>query len=422
MRVLIIGGGVGGLCLAQGLRKANIGVTVYERQSSAMENLAGYGIHLDHHGLAALEACLPPTNMERLQAAAGRAGTCLAFRDPSLSLLAARDEAVVSGRPAAEVERRGIGRLELRDILLDGLTDPQDPVVQWGKTFTDYDTLPDGRVIARFSDGSEAIGDVLVGADASHSQVRAQYLPHIHRTDLGVLTVAGRYILDEARAAALPRPLTDGSLNNIVPAGPGWMFVSAWRSRPADLGPIRQAAEHYVVWAYVAARSAYPAQADDLDAAGLRDFVLTRIKGWSDDLQTLVRDCDLETVAKVPLRSMPPLEPWPPSTVTLLGDAIHNMTPMAGVGANTALRDADELRQALVDAAAGRQEVTSAIGAYEARMRVYANAAVGLSRRNAQSAASERPLPRLMFRLILRLAHRFAPIMRATIGRAATAK
>jgi len=45
----------------------------------------------------------------------------LFFRDEKLQLLARRDEAILSGRPAAEVERRGIGRLELREILLEGL-------------------------------------------------------------------------------------------------------------------------------------------------------------------------------------------------------------------------------------------------------------------------------------------------------------
>src|ERR1700720_3840034 len=55
--------------------------------------------------------------------AASHAGSELFFRDEKLQLLARRDEAILSGRPAAEVERRGIGRLELREILLEGLID-----------------------------------------------------------------------------------------------------------------------------------------------------------------------------------------------------------------------------------------------------------------------------------------------------------
>ena len=48
------------------------------------------------------------------------------------------------------------------------------------------------------------------------------------------------------------------------------------------------------------------------------------------------------------VRTSDPLPPWAPSTVTLLGDAAHTMTPGRGAGANTALRDARELRDRLV--------------------------------------------------------------------------
>ena len=50
-------------------------------------------------------------------------GSELFFREGKLQLLARRDEAILSGRPPAEVERRGIGRLELREILLEELMD-----------------------------------------------------------------------------------------------------------------------------------------------------------------------------------------------------------------------------------------------------------------------------------------------------------
>jgi 2-polyprenyl-6-methoxyphenol hydroxylase-like FAD-dependent oxidoreductase len=392
---------------------------VFERQTSASENLAGYGIHIDRHGRQALHDCLPPHNWDRFMAASTHAGTELFFRDERLRLLANRDDAVLSGRPASEVERRGIGRLELRDVLLEGLTAPAAPVVQWGKTYTHFEQIGGGRVRAHFEDGTGADGDLLVGADASHSKVRQQYLPNVRRVDLGILTVAGRYILNEESTRALPKVLTDGSLNNIVPAGKGWMFVSAWHSRPADIAGNRQEAENYVVWAYIAPKSEYPANAESLKAAELRDFVATRIKGWSPDLNTLVGGADMATLAPVVLRTMPPLEPWQPSNVTVLGDAIHNMTPMAGIGANSALRDANLLRDVLSDGAGKRRTLIDAIGEYENRMRDYANKAVGLSRRNAESASSDKSFQRCMLRTLLRLAQTFPPIMHATLGRSA---
>jgi len=42
-----------------------------------------------------------------------------------------------------------------------------------------------------------------------------------------------------------------------------------------------------------------------------------------------------------------PVPPWQTRNVTLLGDALHNMTPFRGIGANVALRDAAALRRAL---------------------------------------------------------------------------
>ena len=92
---------------------------------------------------------------------------------------------------------------------------------------------------------------------------------------------------------------------------------------------------------------------------------------------------------------------------------------MAGVGANTALRDARTLTEGLKDAVDGRPSLFDAIAKYESRMREYANAAVGLSRRNAESASSGAAFSRQGFRLLLRLAQASPPIMRATIGRSA---
>jgi 2-polyprenyl-6-methoxyphenol hydroxylase-like FAD-dependent oxidoreductase len=57
LRVLVIGGDLGGLCLAQGLRRAGISVAVYERDSSPVARTQGYRFHMDARGEQALREC-----------------------------------------------------------------------------------------------------------------------------------------------------------------------------------------------------------------------------------------------------------------------------------------------------------------------------------------------------------------------------
>jgi flavin-dependent dehydrogenase len=58
-QIAIIGGGIGGLCLAQGLKKAGIGAEVYERDETPSSRLQGFRIHIDPEGSRALHECLP---------------------------------------------------------------------------------------------------------------------------------------------------------------------------------------------------------------------------------------------------------------------------------------------------------------------------------------------------------------------------
>ncbi|MEK8103934.1 FAD-dependent monooxygenase [Micromonospora sp. M12] len=145
----------------------------------------------------------------------------------------------------------------------------------------------------------------------------------------------------------------------------------------------------------------------DLDGIELKRLVTERVRDWAAPLRTLVEATDAATVTTVPLRTMPQLPEWAPSPVTILGDAIHNMTPMAGIGANTALRDADHLRRALSAAT----DPVIAIGVYETAMRHYANEALALSTRNATNAALATPANRTAFRALLG-AGRIVPALR----------
>jgi len=391
MRVAIVGAGLGGLCLAHGLRRTGIETVVLERHPTPAARPASYGIHLNADGLRALHACLSEQNWARLVETTVPAPDIVRFHDQQLRVLATRDHTATAANLDPVTRRRAANRDTLRDALLIGC----DDVIRWGVSYDHHEIVGD-HVVVHCADGSQVTADLLVGADGSNSRVRGQRLPGLHRQDLGILNISGRVPLTSELAAELPASLADGAVNNIVPARPGWMFVSTW-----DV-----ITERYVVWAWAADRGTYPADVETLSGADLHAIVTDRVAGWAPPLRRLVAATDPGTMAAIPLKTMPPVPDFQPERVTLIGDAIHNMTPMAGIGANTALRDAETLRECL----AGPGTVTDRVGRYETRMREYANAALAVSTRNARNAATTARIPRRAFRTVLRIAEAVPPL------------
>jgi 2-polyprenyl-6-methoxyphenol hydroxylase-like FAD-dependent oxidoreductase len=257
-----------------------------------------------------------------------------------------------------------------------------------------------------------ATADVLVGADGANSRVRHQLLPHATRIDTGVVAIAGRYPLTPERATRLPRALSTVA-NVVIPSGPGSLFTAVWHV-DRDTGPV----EHldradYALWGYADAADRLPGDVAGLDGPALQRLVLDRLDGWSPGFRELIAGADPGTLNAFPVKSAGPVDPWPTGPVTLLGDAIHNMTPMAGIGANTALRDADLLRRALIAVRDESAGLIPAIAGYEREMLDYGFAAVRRSLRNARQAASSTRFSRAVFRAALRLVAAVPPVRRA---------
>ena len=404
MKVAIIGAGLSGLALTHGLRQAGIDAHVFERHDGAADRPASYGIHLNADGLRALHGCLPLENWKSLDAAAIRAPDVLRFQDQRLRPLLTVDlDQQANDDPVTH--RRAISRDALREALLLGLDDGGDQAaVHWGREFVDYRQSDGGGMDVRFADGSTVRADLVVGSDGANSRVRALRLPGLDRVDLGIVNIAGRCPLTPSLINKLPPGVIDGSVNNIVPVGPGWMFASIWTAGKARM----------IVWAWAADRASYPEGVGSWDGTQLRELVAAKIDRWAPGLRAMVDASDPDSVAPVVLRSMPQLPSWAPTNVTVIGDAIHNMTPMAGIGANTALRDADVLRRHLVDRRA--VALAARVGNYESEMRTYANTALARSTRNAQNATTSSQAKRTLFRVLLRAAAATPPLTRSMFG------
>ncbi|MGK5673673.1 FAD-dependent oxidoreductase [Micromonospora sp. URMC 106] len=410
--VLIIGAGTGGLCLAHGLRRAGISVAVYERYRTRGEGLLGYRVGIGPTGSRALRECLPPRLFDTYLATCARSP-----RYFNVITQRMRQTASFTLRPDTDPidTERSVARMTLRQVLL---TDMED-VVHFDKTFTRYEQRDDGTVTAHFADGSTATGDLLVAADGTHSAVRRQYLPHAVTRDAGTVNIATRIPLTPHTRRLLP-PRIEQGISLIFGTG-GMMGVLhvmefKWDADgalkpgvdPADAALLRDwpGLRHdptrdninLVIWS--TARRFPPdvlqRRGEDLVMLALR---LTR--NWHPHLRELLAHSDPGSALPIKVSTSEPVPPWKSSTVTLLGDAIHTMTPGRGVGANTALRDAALLSRQLRLAAAGDKTLLQAVADYEAAMVPYGFARVADSLNRSGTNGDDRMYKPVVGRLAL---------------------
>jgi 2-polyprenyl-6-methoxyphenol hydroxylase-like FAD-dependent oxidoreductase len=101
---------------------------------------------------------------------------------------------------------------------------------------------------------------------------------------------------------------------------------------------------------------------------------------WHSDFRKLIQMTDPASMHALNIRTSVPVAPWETSNVTLLGDAIHTMTPGKGAGANTALRDAVLLLKRLLEVSRGEKPPLQAFHEYESEMLQYSSKLVLESR------------------------------------------
>ena len=403
-QVVVVGAGIGGLCLAQGLRKAGIEVKVFERDRAVDARLDRYRLHINPAGTRSLRACLPDAVWDRFLAAVGRPGGGFLFLDEQLHELLSIENSLMypasddSAERAYPVERRA-----LRDVLLSDLAD----VVQFGKRFERYELQPNSGVTAWFTDGSSADGDLLVGADGSASQVRAQLLPRAKPDDAGAVGFGAKLPLTPQTRAWLPPELLDGE-TMIMTGDPFFLFTSVFEPVSEPEGK-----SAYLLCAFVARDDACPPGIADMEGPSTQRVIADLASGWHPILRQLIVTCDPASVAMFPFASLMPPS-WPTGPVTLLGDAIHLMPPTGGIGANTAMRDARLLTRQLIAVARGQSDLTEAINGYEVEMREYSAAAARSAMTTLRQGLNTNPVQIAWERAFFRVCRVIAPLRRVS--------
>ena len=399
IKVLIAGGGLGGLTLAQSLCQAGIDAHVFERDGGPLDRLQGYRLHLDADAISAAREVLAPERRAVFEATSFRTEPFTTILKTDFSV-ARRLEMhhdhggevwpALVGAP----EHANVDRATLRQILLDGL----EGRVHYGKTLERYESEGD-RVVAWIADGEIVAGNVLVGADGIRSVVRHQRAPHARTVDAGITAIYGRVPLRTARGLAPREMLTDIFTiaideRKVFLGGGAVEFPQAPDQAAAALAPgMKMRPQDDYVVCIVGGRHEHFPDLHGKSGADLQQAAADTIAGWPPAAAALIRAGDPSSFFLIDMYTSVPCDLDPPTNVTLLGDAIHAMTPTLGRGANVAMRDGALLGRALRAVAAGERTLAEALAAYERQMLDYGFAVVREAAEIGQQRMAQNPLP-----------------------------
>jgi salicylate hydroxylase len=343
LRVVVIGGGIGGLTAARALLRRGLDVRVYESSPELKE--IGAGVALGPNAMKALRSL----DLEGPVRAIGYHAPAQLLRTWKGRVISKTDATLAAQRFGAN--GCTIHRADLLDVLAQSV--PAD-VVTLSARCESVTTAAVGAA-ARFTDGTEIEADVIVGADGIHSAVRTS----LFGPDAPQFTgrICYRSVI----------PVADLPARRLEP------YEGLW------LGPhgtlvvygVRRGELVNIVAHYEDATYQHESWIAECDRAEIQE----RYRRWHTSLQEIFAAGDLWY--KWALYDRDPIPAWTKGRTTILGDAAHPMLPYLGQGAGQAIEDGCVLAAALGKL---RDDPTAALQLYERSRRPRASRVVLTSR------------------------------------------
>ncbi len=348
--VSVIGGGIGGLAAALALLREGADVHVYEQSAAFGE--VGAGLTLSR---GAIQCCvhlgLEAVLRSRLAPAADFA---FLHYKTGAHLPAPPRPPRVAGQ---EHDDAHIYRPDLHEILADAVRARGDHRLHLGKQLAGIDQSTAG-ITARFTDGTAATADLLVGADGVRSAVRGAVFGASPPEFTG--KIAYRFMLPASEAGGFAD--TGGPACLFVGHGQVFNRYLVSNGRLLNCVGLRRSDD----WAE-----------DSWHCPATVEELLAAYQGWHPSVLSLMTRAPAGRLIKWGIFARPPRENWVQGRVALLGDAAHPMQPFLGLGAAMAIEDATILGRAI----AAHEDIDEALAAY-ARARIpRANAVMLLSKK-----------------------------------------
>ncbi|KAK8058902.1 hypothetical protein PG994_009350 [Apiospora phragmitis] len=379
LKVIIVGGGLSGACLANGIGNnadGLIDVTMFERDTEALSR-DGYQIRLGAHALVGFRACLTERQYTDCLRCFGRSGGVVSSTPTIFDTN--RDLVLDLSKFPAYQKSAPVGRARLRSFLQAPLRAKN--IMRYGMKFTGFDVV-DGEasdescIRVYFDDGSSQDCDILVSAEGSGSRANKQVGLNNIIEDVpkaGEGGFLGKCHLPWDVLRDLPRPLIEkGTI--YTASSNARMFAAAYlpdevrtsARSPAARRDLRRAekpidydedqASLFVGMAWEDGPSVAEASRLEDKKSVMRKML--EVSGFDPEYFKLVDALDPQEIQAVPWRHSKADTPvdWREKLlaaskksqtdpriahprVWLVGDSIHPMLPYRGMGANQAIHD-----------------------------------------------------------------------------------
>ncbi|KAH7014592.1 uncharacterized protein B0I36DRAFT_355783 [Microdochium trichocladiopsis] len=322
LKVLVVGGGIGGLMAATVLRHQGHDITIFERTQLAQETSAAVHIAPNAYGLLKRFGLVP--------------------EDIGANPVKGVTEWDVHGNIKADIDTsRGAGlwqhpwvlthRVGLHTALQDlatGAKGPNKPAIL--KTGCRVMQVDAEAGTITFEDGTTASGDLIIGADGVSSVTR-KVVAGEHIKPRGSGKSAFRFLVphDKIRAVPEAEPFTrrEGIMNLWIGGNRRLIMYPCNRNTMMNFVAIHPSEES-------------SAKGEDWSRGGSKDALLATYKDFPPAVQALLSLVDGESVKAWTLFDMERIKNWYNGKAVLLGDAAHPFLPHQGQGAGVAMEDA----------------------------------------------------------------------------------
>ena len=327
LRVVIVGGGIGGLFAANALIAQGLQVSVFEQASALGE--VGAGVFVTPNAVRHLERVgLGPA----VEGWGARVGTGSRYQRHDGTPIAPAQVTDAAGWNAVF----GMHRADFIDLLAAGL--PKG-VVHTGHRVVGFEQ-DSAAARVRFANGTVSEADVVVAADGIHSVLQAHVGPPSKPVFHGTISYRGLVPLERLPGWPMDRWL--------MWAGPSKHFL---------VFPVR----HGTMVNYVGFVPTDEEMKESWSAPGDPEVLRQAFAGWDRRVGQVLEQVD--KTFRWALYDREPLPIWSQGRLTLLGDAAHPMLPHLGQGANQSIEDGMALAAILAQGDAA--SVPAALLVYE---------------------------------------------------------